>query len=270
MDIGNSFEKVLDTIIGFIPNLLGFLLILLIGYLIAKVVAGVVRKVLEKVGIDQKVQQSDANRYVDAVLPGARPSGGIARLVFWLIFVFFLVTAIGALQIPTATNFMNQVSGLPAERDRRDPHLRRGSACVRRRRRRGRQGHGRHDHRQGRGGRGAGSDHGDRDVHDPRAAADRPGDRSDRVRSCDVRDRPRTRPRLRSRVVATWRHGSWRMPTARPGRTPTRSRRTWHRAATAPRGLIPPSRRDPAPTTKRALATAPPTTATGLLGPEIR
>ena len=109
MDIGNSFENVLDTIIGFIPNLLGFLLILLIGYVIAKIVAGVVRKVLEKVGIDQKVQQSDANRYVDAVLPGARPSAGIARLVFWLIFVFFLVTAIGALQIPTATNFMNQV-----------------------------------------------------------------------------------------------------------------------------------------------------------------
>ena len=109
MDIGNSFENVLDTIIGFIPNLLGFLLILLIGYLIAKIVAGVVRKVLEKVGIDQKVQQSDANRYVDAVLPGARLSGGIARLVFWLIFVFFLVTAIGALQIPTATNFMNEV-----------------------------------------------------------------------------------------------------------------------------------------------------------------
>lgn len=109
MDIGDSFENVLDTIIGFVPNLLGFLLILLIGYVIARVVAGVVRKVLEKVGIDQKVQQSDASRYVDAVLPGAGPSGGIARLVFWLIFVFCLVTAIGALQIPTATNFMNQV-----------------------------------------------------------------------------------------------------------------------------------------------------------------
>ena len=53
MDIGNSFENVLDTIIGFLPNLLGFLLILLIGYVIARVVAGVIRKVLEKVGIDQ-------------------------------------------------------------------------------------------------------------------------------------------------------------------------------------------------------------------------
>jgi small-conductance mechanosensitive channel len=109
MDIGNSFENVLDTIIGFIPNLLGFLLILVIGFVIAKVVAGVVRKLLEKMGVDRKLQQSDASRYVDAVLPGASPAAGIARVVFWLIFVFFLVAAIGALKIPTATNFMNQV-----------------------------------------------------------------------------------------------------------------------------------------------------------------
>ena len=109
VNIADSFENVLDTIIGFIPNLLGFVIILLIGYVVAKVVASVVRKVLEKIGIDRKVQESEANRYVDAVLPGATPSGGIARLVFWLVFVFFLVTAIGALGIPTATNFMNQV-----------------------------------------------------------------------------------------------------------------------------------------------------------------
>jgi hypothetical protein len=109
VNIADSFENVIDTIIGFIPNLLGFLIILLIGYVVAKVVASVVRKVLEKIGIDRKVQESEANRYVDAVLPGATPSGGIARLVFWLVFVFFLVTAIGALGIPTATNFMNQV-----------------------------------------------------------------------------------------------------------------------------------------------------------------
>ena len=109
MNIADSFENVLDTIIGFIPNLLGFVIILVIGYVVAKVVASLVRKVLEKIGIDRKVQESEANRYVDAVLPGATPSGGIARLVFWLVFVFFLVTAIGALGIPTATNFMNQV-----------------------------------------------------------------------------------------------------------------------------------------------------------------
>jgi hypothetical protein len=109
MDIGDSFENVMDRIIGFLPNLLGFVLILVIGYIVARVVAGLVRKVLEKIGVDRKLRESDASRYVDAVLPGASPAAGIAKLVFWLIFVFFLVTAIGALDLPTATAFMNQV-----------------------------------------------------------------------------------------------------------------------------------------------------------------
>jgi hypothetical protein len=109
MDIGDSFRDALDTMIGFLPNLLAFILILVIGYVVAKVVAKVVQKVLEQAGVDRRVQESDASRYVDAVLPGASPARGIARLVFWLVFVFFLVAAISALKIPTATNFMNDV-----------------------------------------------------------------------------------------------------------------------------------------------------------------
>jgi len=109
MDLGDSFQNFTDTIFDFLPRLIGFLLILLIGFIIAKVVSAAVAKVLEKVGVDRKLQESDASRYVDAVLPGSSPSRGIGRLVFWLIFVFFIVTAIGALQIPAATTFMNQV-----------------------------------------------------------------------------------------------------------------------------------------------------------------
>lgn len=109
MDLGDSFQNFTDTIFDFLPRLIGFLLILLIGFIIAKVVSAAVSKVLEKVGVDRKLNESDASKYVDAVLPGSSPSRGIGRLVFWLIFVFFVVTAIGALQIPAATTFMNQV-----------------------------------------------------------------------------------------------------------------------------------------------------------------
>jgi peptidoglycan/LPS O-acetylase OafA/YrhL len=42
-------------------------------------------------------------------MPGASAANGIARVVFWLIFVFFLFAAIGALKIPAVTTFMNQV-----------------------------------------------------------------------------------------------------------------------------------------------------------------
>ncbi len=109
MDIGDSFQNTTDGIFGFLPNLLGFLVILLVGYIVARVVAGVVRKLLEKVHIDRKLHESSARKYVDTVLPGASPASGIATVVFWLVFIFFLTSAIGALGIPAATGFMNTV-----------------------------------------------------------------------------------------------------------------------------------------------------------------
>lgn len=109
MDIGRSFQQAMDGIIGFLPNLIGFLVILLVGYIVAKVVQAVLRKILQKVGLDRKLHESDANRYVERVMPGASPANGVARVVFWLIFVFFLFSAIGALGIPALTSFMNQV-----------------------------------------------------------------------------------------------------------------------------------------------------------------
>jgi uncharacterized membrane protein len=109
MDIGDSFQRTTDGIFDFLPNLVGFLLILLVGYLVSKVVAGLVKKILDKVHLDRRLHESSANRYVDAVLPGASPANGISRVVFWLIFIFFITAAIGALGIPAATSFMNEV-----------------------------------------------------------------------------------------------------------------------------------------------------------------
>ena len=109
MRIGETLREGVREIVAFLPNLIGFLLILLIGFVIAKVVSSVVRKLLEKTGVDRRVQESSANSYVDAALPGASVSAGIAAVVFWIIFVFFLFTAIGALKIPALTGFMNDV-----------------------------------------------------------------------------------------------------------------------------------------------------------------
>jgi small-conductance mechanosensitive channel len=109
MDIGNSLQKAIDGFFAFLPNLVGFILILVIGFIVAKLVSAAARRVLRKLDMDRKLADADANKYVDRVLPGASPSNGIARVAFWLIFIFFLFSAVGALQIPAVTTFMNQV-----------------------------------------------------------------------------------------------------------------------------------------------------------------
>ena len=109
VQISDSIQQGLDAFFGFLPNLLAFLVILVVGYFIAKVVSKVVQKVAEKAGLDKALHESDAKQYVDRVLPGASPSAGIGKVFFYIIFLFVLTAAIGALKIPAVTAFMNQV-----------------------------------------------------------------------------------------------------------------------------------------------------------------
>jgi hypothetical protein len=109
MDIGDSLQNALDGLIGFLPNLLAFVVILIIGYIVAKVVKALAAKLLDKVGVDRVLSESHGGRFVDRALPGASASGGIARLLFWFVFAFFIVAAIGALRLDALTGFMNNV-----------------------------------------------------------------------------------------------------------------------------------------------------------------
>ena len=98
-----------DAFFAFIPNLIAFLVILIVGYFIAKVVSKIVEKALQKLGLDKALHESDAKQYVDKVSSNASPSAAIGRVFFYIIFVFVLTAAIGALKIPAVTAFMNQV-----------------------------------------------------------------------------------------------------------------------------------------------------------------
>lgn len=109
MNIKNSIERGFDTFFAFLPNVLGFLVILIVGYLVAKVVGGLVSKALGKANLDEHMHKTDAHGFVERIMPGASVERGVGRVVFWLVFAFFFFAAVGALKIPAVTGFMNQV-----------------------------------------------------------------------------------------------------------------------------------------------------------------
>ena len=107
--IAQSLQRGLDALIGFIPNLIGFAVILLIGYVIARLIRAAVSTLLEKVGLDRALSTSSAGAYVERASPGARPSRLVAAVAFWFIFIYAIAAAVGALKIPALTNFMTNV-----------------------------------------------------------------------------------------------------------------------------------------------------------------
>ena len=107
--VADSIQQGLNSLLGFIPNILGFLVILVIGYIIARIVKGAVSTLLEKVGLDRTLHSSDAGQYVEKVSPGASPARLIGSVAFWFIFLFAISAAIGALKIAALTSFIADV-----------------------------------------------------------------------------------------------------------------------------------------------------------------
>ena len=111
VQIADSIQQGLDSLLGFIPNVIGFLLILVIGWFVAKAVKAAVTKLLEKVGVDRALHKSEAGTYVERLSPGASPARLIATIAYWFVFLFVISVAISALKIPALTGFLNDVQG---------------------------------------------------------------------------------------------------------------------------------------------------------------
>lgn len=81
------------SIATFLPKLLGFLLVLIIGYFIAKAISKIVGKVLERVGFDKAVDRGGVGKALEK--SKYDPSDILGKVVFYALFLFVLQMAFG-------------------------------------------------------------------------------------------------------------------------------------------------------------------------------
>ncbi|MDT4996560.1 MAG: hypothetical protein QOD45_628 [Pseudonocardiales bacterium] len=109
-----SLQTAFTTFVNYLPQLIGALLILLIGYIIAKILDKIISKGLHKARVDDRLTRNSGGRFVEKLSPGGQPSQLVGAVVFWVIMLFVISSAISALGIPALTGFMNLVlSWLP-------------------------------------------------------------------------------------------------------------------------------------------------------------
>jgi len=93
IDIQGGLSEAWQRIAVFVPKLVGFLVILIIGYFIAKLIAKIVDSVLERVGFDRWVQRGALATALERSKFDA--SDIMATIVFWTIFLIVLQLAFG-------------------------------------------------------------------------------------------------------------------------------------------------------------------------------
>jgi Conserved TM helix len=109
VEIGDSLQRGLDELVAFLPRLVGFLVILLIGWLIARAVKALLTKALEGVGLDRALKSGPAGPHVARAMPDARPSELIGRIAFWFLFLGAIAIAVSQLGIQALDNFLQAI-----------------------------------------------------------------------------------------------------------------------------------------------------------------
>lgn len=98
-------QNTIQQALAFLPQILGAILILIVGWLIAAIASSVVRGVLSRTKIDNRIAQgitgSDAPQ-VEKLISG---------VVFWVIFLFTIVAVLDTLKLRVASQPLNSFLG---------------------------------------------------------------------------------------------------------------------------------------------------------------
>jgi hypothetical protein len=91
-----------------IPRVVGFLLILIIGWLIASAIAGAVAALLRAVKFNDLAQRSGLSGFVRSMGLQTDSAGALATLAKWFIRLIVLVVAFDALGLPAVSQVLQQ------------------------------------------------------------------------------------------------------------------------------------------------------------------
>ena len=106
---GDSLENAFTELVAFLPNLLGALLILLVGWIVANALAGLARRGLGRAGFDAAIHREPTGQWIRRFIP--RPSNLVGAIVFWAVFLGALSIAVDVLGIESLENLVAAIYG---------------------------------------------------------------------------------------------------------------------------------------------------------------
>ncbi len=107
--IFTALGNALNLLLEFIPKLIGFLVILLVGWLIATAVSKAVTFLLRKVGFDRLGDRIGLQRLEQNMGVHMDAAGILGTITYWFLFLIFLVPAADALGIPSVSAILNEL-----------------------------------------------------------------------------------------------------------------------------------------------------------------
>jgi len=104
IDLTNEVERVYGNILAWIPNILGALLILLVGYFVALGIKSLVAAGLRKVRLNERIEKMQGSEYVRKI--SANMTETIGTIVYWLVWILVISIAVPILNVPVLNQLL--------------------------------------------------------------------------------------------------------------------------------------------------------------------
>jgi hypothetical protein len=88
----------ISAFLGWIPNLIAALIVLIIGYVVSRILKNTSYSLLGNIELDKKLYESPAENMVKKITDS--PSRLIAKFIYWVLMVIVITLAIAALNVP--------------------------------------------------------------------------------------------------------------------------------------------------------------------------
>src|SRR5918992_5073814 len=102
-------QEAISVFLSYIPQLIGAVIILIIGYIVAKLLEAVIGRVLQAIGFDSWMERGGIKQFFDRAETKHTPATILGRLVFWFVFIIALTMAADALGIPQVSAILGQL-----------------------------------------------------------------------------------------------------------------------------------------------------------------
>lgn len=103
----NGIEDAFANVVSFVPKLIGFLALLLIGYFVARAIAAVIDRLLERVGFDRALQRGGLGRSM--AQSGIDASDLVSKVVFYSLLLFAVQLAFGVFGANPVSDLLTRV-----------------------------------------------------------------------------------------------------------------------------------------------------------------
>ncbi len=107
--LSSSLQLVWDKTIGFLPEIIAALIVIIIGFIVARGLKLLVEKIVDALRIDALLESVGFSKVLSRAKLSLKTGKLLGEIVYWILIIAFLLAAANILHLDAVSDFLNEV-----------------------------------------------------------------------------------------------------------------------------------------------------------------